>query len=326
MGHLGVLFVMIYRTLGHTGIRISPIGLGCMQFSGAGQASVIPIEQPGVDAIVKAAVDGGITWFDTAEAYGHGRSERALSSGLTSCGVKPGDVTIATKWAPLGRTARSITRTIDDRLRALNPFPVDLHQIHMPYGSFSPLRAQARAMARLAETHRIGAIGVSKFSARQMELTHAELAKHGIALASNQVQINLLHRKVESNGVLDTARRLGVTLIAYSPLRSGILTAKFHDDPGLVATMPRRRRTLFAGDLDRSAPLIDGLRQVALKHSATVGQVALAWLTTYYGDTVVAIPGATKPHHAEEAAGAMRIALSEQETQTLALLASQVGG
>jgi len=326
MGHLGVLFVMIYRTLGHTGIRISPIGLGCMQFSGAGQASVIPIEQPGVDAIVKAAVDGGITWFDTAEAYGHGRSERALSSGLTSCGVKPGDVTIATKWAPLGRTARSITRTIDDRLRALNPFPVDLHQIHMPYGSFSPLRAQARAMARLAEAHRIGAIGVSKFSARQMELTHAELAKHGIALASNQVQINLLHRKVESNGVLDTARRLGVTLIAYSPLRSGILTAKFHDDPGLVATMPRRRRTLFAGDLDRSAPLIDGLRQVALTHSATVGQVALAWLTTYYGDTVVAIPGATKPHHAEEAAGAMRIALSEQETQTLALLASQVGG
>jgi len=326
MGHLGVLFVMIYRTLGHTGIRISPIGLGCMQFSGAGQASVIPIEQPGVDEIVKAAVDGGITWFDTAEAYGHGRSERALSSGLTSCGVKPGDVTIATKWAPLGRTARSITRTIDDRLRALNPFPVDLHQIHMPYGSFSPLRAQARAMARLAEAHRIGAIGVSKFSARQMELTHAELAKHGIALASNQVQINLLHRKVESNGVLDTARRLGVTLIAYSPLRSGILTAKFHDDPGLVATMPRRRRTLFAGDLDRSAPLIDGLRQVALTHSATVGQVALAWLTTYYGDTVVAIPGATKPHHAEEAAGAMRIALSEQETQTLALLASQVGG
>ncbi len=317
---------MVYRMLGDSGIRISPIGLGCMQFSGADQASVTPIDQPAVDEIIKAAVDGGITWFDTAEAYGHGSSERALSSGLTSCGVTPGDVTIATKWAPLGRTARSIIRTIDDRLRALNPFPVDLHQIHMPYGSLSPLKAQVQAMARLAETHRIGAIGVSKFSARQMELTHAELAKHGIALASNQVQINLLHRKVESNGVLDTARRLGVTLIAYSPLRSGILTAKFHDDPGLVATMSRRRRTLFAGDLDRSAPLIDGLRRVAVTHSATVSQVALAWLTTYYGDTVVAIPGATKPHHAKEAAGAMRIALSERETQTLALLASQVGG
>jgi aryl-alcohol dehydrogenase-like predicted oxidoreductase len=298
-----------------------------MQFSGVGKVpttSSAPLEQPGVDEIVKAAIDGGMTWFDTAEAYGHGRSERALSSGLTSCGIRPGDVTIATKWAPLGRTAKSITRTIDDRLGALSPFPLDLHQIHMPFGSFSPLRAQVQAMVRLAEAHQIRAVGVSNFSARQMELTHAELAKHGIALASNQVQISLLRREIESNGVLDTARRLGVTLIAYSPLRSGILTAKFHDDPALVATMSRKRRKLFAGDLDYTAPLIEGLRQVAVSHSATVSQVALAWLTTYYGHTVVAIPGASKPHHAEEAAGAMRITLSEQETQTLAVLASHL--
>jgi aryl-alcohol dehydrogenase-like predicted oxidoreductase len=319
---------MTARELGRTGIPVSAIGLGCMQFSGGGLAAATffpSISQVQVDEIVKTALGGGISWFDTAEMYGHGRSEHALSSGLTNLGVKPGDVTVATKWASLGRTAKSIEHTIDDRLSALDPFPVDLHQIHMPYGSFSSVRSQVRAMGRLAEAHEIGTVGVSNFSARQMEIAHAELAKHGIALASNQVQINLLHRQIESNGVLDTARRLGVTLIAYSPLRSGILTGKFHDDRSLVAKMPRVRRARFSDkNLDRTAPLIDVLREIAAAHSATISQVALAWLTTYYGDTVVAIPGASKPHHAEEAAGAMQVNLSRDEIERLADMSASV--
>lgn len=312
------------RELGRTGIQISPIGLGGAQFARKGlvaRLSYPRIEQPRINEIVKAALDGGITWFDSAELYGG--SERALSNGLTSSGIEPGQVTIATKWSPIGRSAKSIGRTIDDRLAELAPFPVDLYQIHMPRGSFSTLGAEIRAMAQLAEAHKIRAVGVSNFSASQMEHAHAELAKRGIALASNQVQISLLYRKIESNGVLDTARRLGITLIAYSPLRNGILTGKFHDDPALIAGMSRMRRMLFARNLDRSAPLIDGLRQVAVTHSATVSQVALAWLTTYYGDTVVATPGASKPYHAEEAAGAMRITLSQQETRLLADLSTR---
>jgi aryl-alcohol dehydrogenase-like predicted oxidoreductase len=252
--------------------------------------------------------------------YGHGNSERALSSGLTHAGIKPGDVTVATKWAPLGRTAKSIERTIGDRLSALDPFPVDLHQIHLGFGSFSTVRAQVQAMARLFEAGMIRSVGVSNFSARQMEIAHAELAKHGIPLATNQVQINLLHRKIESNGVLDTARRLGVTLIAYSPLREGILTGKFHADRGLVANVPRLRRTLMGisgNALDHSAPLIERMREIAAAHDATVSQIALAWLITYYGDTVVAIPGASKPHHAEEAAAALHVKPSDDEVQRL---------
>ncbi|MFC8511765.1 aldo/keto reductase [Streptomyces sp. NPDC057257] len=319
---------MATRELGRTGVRISSIGLGSAQFSGGGAGTFFPVlPQSQVDAIVKAALDSGITWFDTAEGYGKGRSERSLSAALTRAGQRPGDVTLSTKWTPLGRTARSVERTVSERIANLGPFPVDLHQIHVPYGSLSSIRAQARAMARLVEQGKIRAVGVSNFSARQMETAHEELARHGVPLASNQVQINLLHRKIETNGVLETARRLGIALIAYVPLRSGLLTGKLHADRDLVAKLPRVRRMMTGisdKSLGRTTALIDGLRTIAAAHQATVGQIALAWLITYYGDTVVATPGASKQHHAEEAAGAMKITLSAEETRRLAELSTQV--
>ncbi|KDN75574.1 aldo/keto reductase [Streptomyces olindensis] len=320
--------LMTLRELGRTGVRISPIGLGAAQFSGGGSGTFWPaLPQSQVDTIVKTALDSGITWFDTAEGYGKGRSERSLSAALSSAGQQPGDVTVSTKWTPLGRTARSIEGTIGDRIANLTPFPVDLHQIHVPYGSWSSIRTQARAMAHLVELGKIRSVGVSNFSARQMEAAHAELAQHGSPLAANQVQINLLHRKIETNGVLETARRLGITLIAYVPLRSGMLTGKLHADPTLVDKLPRQRRMLTGishKSLHRTTPLIDELRTIAEAHRATVGQVALAWLVTYYGDTVVATSGASKPHHGEEAAGAMKITLSDEETRRLADLSTEV--
>jgi aryl-alcohol dehydrogenase-like predicted oxidoreductase len=143
---------MTTRELGRTGIRISPVGLGSAQFSGGGASSIFPaLPQPRVDAIVQKGLDSGITWFDTAEMYGRGRSERGLAAGLTHAGMTPGDVAVATKWSPIGRTAHNIERTIGNRIANLAPFPVDLHQIHLPYGSVSSIRAQVRALARLVE-------------------------------------------------------------------------------------------------------------------------------------------------------------------------------
>jgi aryl-alcohol dehydrogenase-like predicted oxidoreductase len=323
--------LMTTRQLGRTNIYVSPIGLGTAQFAGKGWISALTptIPQEHVDTIVKTAVDGGITWFDSSEMYGGGTSERALARGLTHAGIKPGDVTVATKWLPLGRTARSIERTIGERLDALNPFPVDLHQIHLNRGSFSTVRAQIRAMARLVEAGKIRAVGVSNFTTRQMEAAHDELAKFGIPVASNEVQINLLHRKIETNGMLDAARRLGVTLLAYSSQRQGILTGKYHEDRSLIQGVhPLRRKVigLTPEGLDRSAPLIDAMRDLAAEHQATVGQVALAWLVDYYGDTVIPIAGASKPRHAEEAAGALKVQLSADELERLADLSQHVTG
>ena len=106
-----------------------------------------------------------------------------------------------------------------------------------------------------------------------------------------------------------------------------MLTGKYHADRSLLRNMPRPRRLingLSDKRLDRTAPLIDGVREIAAAHQATISQVALAWLITHYGDTVVAIPGASKPHHAEEAAAAMQVKLSPEESARLAELSIEV--
>lgn len=182
---------MTIRQVGCTDIYVSPIGLGTAQFAGKSWISALspPIQQEHVATIIKTALDGGITWFDTSEMYGGGTSERALAAGLTQAGIKPGDVTVATKWMPLGRTARNIERTIGKRLHALQPFPIDLHQVHLNRGSFSSVRAQMRSMARLVQAGEIRAVGISNFTTHQMEVAYDELAKFGIPLASNEVQI-----------------------------------------------------------------------------------------------------------------------------------------
>ena len=315
--------------LGRTSIEITPIGLGCMQFAGRGIVARQFYPDQGADIVrdtVRAALDGGVTWFDTAEMYGGGASEQALTSALRTLGRTPGSVRIATKWAPLLRRAANIVRTADARLAALQGYPIDLHQIHLPRGGLSPLRAQVEAMAQLCLAGKIGAVGVSNFSAAQMELAARVLRERGIELASNQVQISLLHREVERNGVLEAARALGVTLIAYSPLASGVLTGKFHDDPGRVRALPRGRRLVGAyraSALRRSAPLVAELAAIGKAYGTSAAQVALSWLVTFYGDTVVAIPGASRPGQAQESAAAMELRLTAKEIENLALLSRQ---
>jgi aryl-alcohol dehydrogenase-like predicted oxidoreductase len=311
------------RRLGQTDIAVSPIGLGCWQFSqGKGFTGSVwaVLDQTQIDDVVRAALAGGITWFDTAAAYGHGESERGLSTALRRCAVRPGEVTVATKWLPILRTAADISRTIDRRLDCLQGYPVDLHQVHLPW-SVSSIAAQMREMAKLVRECKIRSVGVSNFSGAQMKEAHAALAAEGLPLASNQILINLLDRRMESNGVLQTARDLGVTLIAYSPLAQGVLTGRFHDDPRAVAALPRGRRSRLVpasrshspAALARSAPLLEGLRSIGAAHGATTAQVALAWLLRYYGETVVAIPGATRAQQAAENAGAMQFDLTDDE-------------
>jgi len=319
----------VRRTLGRTSIRLSPVGLGCWQFSGGrGLVGSFWARQAPeqVEAIVKASLEGGVDWFDTAEVYGGGTSERSLARALSALGVAPGQVTVATKWNPTLRTSPSIRESFARREECLRPFKVDLHQVHHPFG-LSPVEAEMRVMADLLDRERIRAVGVSNFSADQTQRANRALEARGHALASNQIELSLLDRRAESNGVLDACRDLGVAIIAYSPLGQGLLTGKFHRDPALINRTSGARKLLPAfrpKNLERTLPLIRVLESIAAAHEATAAQVALAWLLQFYGDGVFVIPGASSIEQARSNAAAAQLVLSEAELHRLDRVSKEI--
>lgn len=310
------------RRLGKTDLEVTPVGLGAWQFSkgkGMGGKFWQVLSQETIDEVVRVALEGGINWFDTAEVYGKGRSETALACALTAAGKKGGDVLVATKWWPVMRTAGSIRRTIDERLRCLGGFPIDLYQVHQPF-SFSSVEAEMEAMADLVESGKIRAVGVSNYSATQMRRAHEALTRRGLTLASNQVRHSLMYRRIERNGILAAARELGISIISWSPLEQGLLTGRFHKDPTQVKPLRFMRRRMFdysAKGLERSRPLVEGLEEIARRRDVTAAEVALNWLLHFYGETVVVIPGASKASQARSNLGAMNFQLSKDELSRL---------
>ena len=125
----------------------------------------------------------------------------------------------------------------------------------------------------------------------------------------------MLQREIETNGVLETAKELGITIIAFSPLAQGLVTGKFHDNPELLKNIGFRSHTsrFKPKGLEKSRPVAALVQKLAVKYDATPSQVALNWLLNFSGDTVVAIPGATKASHASENTGAMKFSLSAED-------------
>jgi aryl-alcohol dehydrogenase-like predicted oxidoreductase len=304
------------RRLGKSEIEVSPIGLGVMQLSGGtkGMMSRVfsPISDEESNRIIQTALDGGINWFDTAEIYGNGQSEVRLSKGLKEAGAVDEDIIIETKWFPLFRTARNIPKTIGKRIQKLDGYTIDVYLVHQPIG-FSPPEAEMDALADLVDAGKIKSVGVSNFDAERMRRAHTALEKRGLPLVVNQMNYSLVNRKIEVNGVLGAAKELGVTIVAYTPLGYGLLTGKYHNGSGLLENQPRFRQRRLGLKIEQSRPLVKTLAKIGEKYGVLPGQVALNWLITSQGDTVVAIPGATKARQVEESAGAMKFRMSEED-------------
>jgi aryl-alcohol dehydrogenase-like predicted oxidoreductase len=315
------------RRLGNSELWLSPLGLGAWQFSGGqgiGSKFWKGLSQAQVTKIIEISLAGGINWIDTAEAYGHGMSEQMIARSLDSIeeNSKNNEYTapyLANKWWPLGRKASSITRTISIRRAMLGERIITLYQIHHPT-SISSLQSQMEKMTKLVENKDIRYVGVSNFSAKQMRKAHTILNNLGLTLVSNQVRYNLFDRSIETNGILDTAKELGIAIIAYSPLHQGLLTGKFHKEPERIKQLFWLKRVQYGftkKNLEKTEPLIKTIEKIAIQHNATLAQIALAWLITANGETVFAIPGASNQKQVEGNLKAMQLCLSDKEITLL---------
>lgn len=270
-----------------------------------------------VQKAFEAALAGGAAFFDTAEVYGLGESERLLGRFFQQT-TQP--VQIATKYFPLpwrlGKQA--VADALTASLKRLKVEQIALYQVHMPFGFLMGQPTLMSALASEVKRGRILTVGVSNYSATQMKQAHDLLAQYDVPLAVNQVRYSLLTRQIEENGILESARSLGVTILAYSPLAQGLLTGKYTPEQQERVRGARKLDPKFsAKGLSKIEPLINQLKQLGEKYQKTTVQIALNWLIAQ--GNVIPIPGAKNARQAEENAGAMGWQLSPEDVEQLSL-------
>ena len=307
-------------------LDVSVVGLGCNNFGGR-------IDEAASRRVVDAALDAGITLFDTADIYGGTRSEEYLGRAL---GTRRDDAVIATKFGGQidedrkgGASAAYIARAVEDSLRRLGTDRIDLYQLHFPDAS-TPFEETLGALDELVRAGKVLEIGGSNFSAEQIDETARISADRGLArFASIQNEYSLLRRGPERFGVLDACERNGIGFIPYFPLASGVLTGKYHrneapPDGTRLAGMPAERRDDALSDkvFDR----VEALDAYARDRGHTLLDLAIAWLLARPTVTSV-IAGATKPEQATANAAAAAWTLGDDNLREIdAVIESAKGG
>jgi aryl-alcohol dehydrogenase-like predicted oxidoreductase len=290
-----------------TAKKISKIGLGTWQFGSPEWGYGEPYAEKEVYAIVRRALELGVSLFDTAEIYSSGRSERILGRAL---GENRESVFIATKMFPVVPGALVVKRRAVASANRLGVPRLDLYQVHWP----NPLvrdNTIMRGMRSLQRAGLIGEVGVSNYSLKRWRA--AEDALRGRVL-SNQVQYSLVDRSPEL-GLLPFAESHGHVIIAFSPLAQGLLSGRYHG-AGRPLNRVRATSPLFHPEnIERTNDLIAALREVADAHAASPAQIALAWVI--HSPAVAAIPGASSVEQLESSAAAAEIELADDEYQAL---------
>ncbi|MFD4029108.1 aldo/keto reductase [Streptomyces sp. NPDC058637] len=313
--------------LGSDGPPVGVQGLGCMgisEFYG-------DTDEAAARDTLEAALEAGVTLFDTADVYGRGANETFLAPFV---GAHREEITLATKFGiertddPLYRGVRNdpayIRQAVEDSLRRLGTEVIDLYYMHRR-DPLVPLAESVGAMAELVREGKVKQLGLSEVTGAELREAHAV---HPIAAL--QSEWSLFSRDVERSAV-PAAVELGVTFVPYSPLGRGFLTGSFADaSKDLTADDFRARQPRFTGENARTnAALLEPVHKIAAAHGATAAQVALAWVQQragVHGLTVVPIPGTRRRGRLLENVAATRLVLTEQELALLEPIAGQVAG
>jgi len=312
---------------------LSRVGLGTWAQGGGGWAAGWgPQDDRESQAAIRAAVEAGINWIDTAPAYGHGHAEEVV--GLATADMPDGDrpyvfTKLGRRWdqadpmVPLHTdlTAESIRQEVEDSLRRLRTERIDLLQVHWPPTDGTPAEDYWGALVRLREQGKIRAAGVSNHSVSQLEA--AERVGH---VDSLQPPFSMIRRDAAAAEIPWCAAH-GTGVIVYSPLQAGLLSGRM--TPERVTAMPdddwRSRNPEFTGEcLSRNLDLAGRLRPVAERHGTTPAAIAVAWVLAWPGVTG-AIVGARRPDQLRDWAAAGALTLDDADLAELAAAIEATG-
>jgi aryl-alcohol dehydrogenase-like predicted oxidoreductase len=303
------------RTLGTGGLQVSAIGYGCMGLAGVYGAAA---DRQEAIALIRAAVERGVTLFDTAEAYGPFTNEELVGEALAP--LREG-VVIATKFGfginPDGTRygvdsrPEHIREVVDSMLKRLNVGTIDLLYQHRVDPNV-PIEDVAGTVKELVQHGKVRHFGLSEASAQTIRRAHAVQV-----VAAVQSEYSLWTRDVEHNGVLDACDELGIGFVPFSPLGAGFLTGTIDPTTTFSGTDFRTASPRFAPDA-RAANMavVDLLARIAERKHATPAQIALAWLLAQK-PWIVPIPGTRKLERLEENIGAASVELTDADVREI---------
>jgi aryl-alcohol dehydrogenase-like predicted oxidoreductase len=313
---------MDYIKLGHTGLDVSRICLGCMSYGEPTRGNhAWTLDEATSRPFIKRALEGGINFFDTANVYSAGSSEEIVGRALKDF-ARRDEVVIATKvhgrMSPgpngAGLSRRAIMTEIDNSLRRLGTDHVDLYQIHR-WDYHTPIEETLEALHDVVRAGKALYIGASSMYAWQFAKALAVAERHGwTRFVSMQNYVNLLYRE-EEREMLPLCRAEGIGVIPWSPLARGRLTRDW-DDQSARSETDEFGKSLYAKSAEADRKIVDVVAKIAAERGVARAQIALAWVLGKPGITAPII-GATKLTHLEDALAAVSLKLTPDEIARL---------